>query len=113
MRLCSRAYLDTEQTEQPHIKLAWLADEASGLIALSGGSNGPLDRAIGAGQSTLVQSRCEELQRLFGDRLYVELQRHGMAAERVAEPALVELALRARLAARRDQRAVFRHARRL
>src|SRR6202040_4171582 len=38
MRLCSRSYLDTEQTEQPHIKLAWLADEASGLIALSGGS---------------------------------------------------------------------------
>ena len=92
MRLCSRSYLDTEQTEQPHIKLAWLADEASGLIALSGGSNGPLDRAIGAGQSALAQSRCEELQRLFGDRLYIELQRHGMAAERMAEPALIELA---------------------
>ena len=92
MRLCSRAYLDTEQSEQPHIKLAWLDGEAGGLIALSGGPNGPLDRAIGAGQSALVQSRCEELQRLFGDRLYVELQRHGMAAERIAEPALVELA---------------------
>ena len=44
MRLCSRAYLDTEQSEQPHIKLAWLAGDADGLIALSGGPNGPLDR---------------------------------------------------------------------
>ena len=92
MRLCSRAYLDTEQTERPHIKLAWLAEESNGLIALSGGPGGPLDTAIVAGQSALALARFEELQRLFGDRLYVELQRHGMPAERTAEPALIELA---------------------
>ena len=92
MRLCSRAYLDTEQTERPHLKLDWLAGKTGGLIALSGGINGPLDAAIGAGQSALVVSRCEHLQRLFGDRLYIELQRHGMPAERAAEPALIELA---------------------
>ena len=56
MRLCSRAYLDTEQSEQPHIKRMWLdGGEADGLIALSGGPNGALDRAIGAGQGALVQ----------------------------------------------------------
>ena len=92
MRLCSRAYLDTEQSEQPHIKQSWLADDASGLIALSGGPNGPLDMAIAAGQNTLALARCEELQRLFGDRLYIELQRHGMPAERLAELALIDLA---------------------
>ena len=92
MRLSSRAYLDTEQTERPHIKLAWLAEEAKGLLVLSGGPGGPLDAAIGAGQSALAQARCEALQSLFGDRLYIELQRHGMPAERLAEPALIELA---------------------
>ena len=92
MRLCSRAYLDTEQTERPHIKLAWLAEESNGLVALSGGPNGPLDKAIIAGQSPLALTRCVELQRLFSDRLYIELQRHGMPAERTAEPALIELA---------------------
>jgi DNA polymerase-3 subunit alpha len=92
MRLSSRAYLDTEQTERPHIKLAWLAEEAKGLLVLSGGPGGPLDAAIGAGQSPLAQARCEALQGLFGDRLYIELQRHGMPAERLAEPALIELA---------------------
>jgi DNA polymerase-3 subunit alpha len=92
MRLSSRAYLDTEPTERPHIKLAWLAEEAKGLLVLSGGPGGPLDAAIGAGQSALAQARCEALQRLFGDRLYIELQRHGMPAERLAEPALIELA---------------------
>jgi DNA polymerase III subunit alpha len=92
MRLCSRGYLETAPTERPHLKLAWLADETGGLIALSGGPNGPLDAAIGGGQSALALARCEELQRLFGDRLYIELQRHGMPAERTAEPALIELA---------------------
>ena len=91
MRLSSRAYLETAQHERPHIKLAWLKDETDGLIALTGGPSGPLDVAIAGGQNALALARCEELQRLFGDRLYIELQRHGMASERTVEPALIEL----------------------
>src|SRR5215212_101193 len=92
MRLNSRAFLETPPSEPPHVKLAWLEGETNGLIALSGGPGGPLDMAIVAGQGVLAGSRCETLARLFGDRLYIELQRHGAAAERMAEPALVELA---------------------
>src|SRR5262245_25139241 len=92
MRLNSRAFLETPPNEQPHLKLAWLEGETDGLIALTGGPGGPLDAAIVAGQGNLAGGRCEVLARLFGDRLYIELQRHGMSAERTAEPALVELA---------------------
>ncbi len=92
MRLSSRAYLETQQYEGPHIKLAWLDGETGGLIALSGGPGGPLDAAILGGQNALALSRCETLQRLFGDRLYLELQRHGLPAERTAEAALIECA---------------------
>ncbi|MBO0716038.1 MAG: PHP domain-containing protein, partial [Rhizobiales bacterium] len=49
MRLCSRAYLETGAQERPHIKIAWLDETTDGLIALSGGANGPLDGAIVAG----------------------------------------------------------------
>ena len=91
MRLSSRAYLETEPHERPHIKLAWLDGETDGLIALTGGPNGPLDVAIAGGQNALALARCEELQRRFGDRLYIELQRHGMASERTVEPILIEL----------------------
>jgi DNA polymerase-3 subunit alpha len=94
MRLCSRAYLETAAQERPHIKISWLDGSADGLIALSGGPNGPLDAAIAAGQHPVAQSRCQILQRLFGDRLYIELQRHGMAPERLAEPQLIDLAYR-------------------
>jgi DNA polymerase III subunit alpha len=92
LRLCSRAYLDTAPAERPHVKLDFLAGETGGLIALSGGPEGPLNVAIAGGQGALAAARCEALQRLFGDRLYIELQRHGMAVEQAAEPALVELA---------------------
>jgi DNA polymerase-3 subunit alpha len=92
MRLNSRAFLETPPHEPPHIKLAWLEGETEGLIALTGGPGGPLDAAIVAGQSTLAMARCDALARSFGDRLYIELQRHGMEAERLAEPALLDLA---------------------
>ena len=91
MRLSSRAYLENAPHERPHIKLAWLDGETDGLIALTGGPNGPLDVAIAGGQNALALARCEELQRRFGDRLYIELQRHGMASERTVEPVLIEL----------------------
>jgi DNA polymerase-3 subunit alpha len=91
MRLSSRAYLETAPHERPHIKLAWLDGETDGLVALTGGPSGPLDVAIAGGQNALALARCEELQRRFGDRLYIELQRHGMASERTVEPVLIEL----------------------
>jgi DNA polymerase-3 subunit alpha len=92
MRLNSRAFLETAPHEKPHIKLAWLDGGTDGLVALTGGPGGPLDAAIVAGQGHLASTRCEALLSHFGDRLYVELQRHGAAAERTAEGTLVELA---------------------
>ncbi len=92
MRLNSRAFLETAPNESPHVRLAWLEGETEGLLALTGGPGGPLDAAIVAGQGHLAELRCEALARLFGDRLYIELQRHGGSAERSAEPALIALA---------------------
>src|SRR5215470_11510535 len=92
MWLNSRAFLETAPNEQSHLKLAWLEGETEGLIALTGGPGGPLDTAIAAGQSHLAGARCEKLAQLFGDRLYIELQRHGTRAERAGEPLLIDLA---------------------
>ena len=92
MRLNSRAFLESPPGEKPTLKLDWLEGETAGLICLTGGPNGPLDTVIAAGQSHLAASRLETLMRLFGARLYVALQRHGTPEERMAEPALIELA---------------------
>ncbi|HEY7230617.1 MAG TPA: DNA polymerase III subunit alpha [Pseudolabrys sp.] len=92
MRLNSRAFLDTPANEPPRLKAEWLAGETSGIIALTGGPGGPLDGALAAGQSHLAASRLGTLLELFGDRLYVELQRHGVPSERRSEQGLIDLA---------------------
>jgi DNA polymerase III subunit alpha len=94
MRLTSRAFLDTPSDQAPHVKLDVLEAAASGLIALTGGPGGPLDLAFGAGQAELAAARCTRLFGTFGDRLYIELQRHGRPEEKQIEPALLDLAYR-------------------
>ncbi|MGZ5840090.1 MAG: DNA polymerase III subunit alpha, partial [Croceibacterium sp.] len=92
MRLTSQAFLETPSDQAPHITLAMLETAAAGLIVLTGGPAGPLDLALGAGQTELAAARCARLTALFGDRLYIELQRHALAEERQVEPGLLELA---------------------
>ena len=92
MRLSSRAYLDTPDTAEPHVAWEFLQPLASGLICLTGGPLGPINEAIVQGQASLARERIEKLKAVFGNRLYVELQRHGTEGERMAEPGLVELA---------------------
>src|SRR4051812_20239640 len=89
MDLSSRAFLETPSDARPHIKLDWLEENTDGLIALSGGPGGPLDMEILGSHIERAGARCDVLQRLFRDRLYVELQRHGLRGERVTEPALL------------------------
>ena len=92
VRLVSRSYIGTEGTEAPHVRFSDFAEFASGLIVLTGGPTGPIDRALVEGRPDLARRRLERLAEVFGDRLYVELQRHGMEEERAAEPGLVGLA---------------------
>jgi DNA polymerase-3 subunit alpha len=42
--LVSRAYLDGDSSERPHIMLSWLEEGADGLIALTGATGGPVDQ---------------------------------------------------------------------
>ena len=92
MRLNSRAFLETPVHQTPHIKLDWLKDEALDVIALTGGPEGPLAQALIADQAAIAAQRCEQLAGLFGDRLYIELQRHNIEKERRAEAGLIDLA---------------------
>src|SRR5260370_13592688 len=92
MRLNSRAFLETPTHQSPHIKFEWLEGEAEDLIALTGGPDGPISLALHADHLGLATTRCEALASLFGDRLYVELQRHGIDRERRVEAGLIDLA---------------------
>ena len=92
MRLNSRAFLESPDNHAPRIMFDWLKDETEGLIALTGGPDGPISLALQAGHADLASVRCERLASLFGDRLYIELQRHGRDKERRVEAGLIDIA---------------------
>ncbi|OYW54800.1 MAG: DNA polymerase III subunit alpha [Hyphomicrobium sp. 12-62-95] len=94
MKLVSAAHLGTEGEDAPFVRADQIAKHAGGLIALTGGPDGPIDRALLDGQPGLAEERLAFLKRAFGDRLYVEVQRHGTRAEQEVEPQLLELAYR-------------------
>ncbi len=91
-KLLSAAYLNVEAGDWPHVKPDLLAAHAEGLIALTGGPGGPLNRLIAEGQPEAAKTLLGRLYSIFGNRLYVELQRHGLPEERAAENALIDLA---------------------
>ena len=91
MRLASSVWLDPKDGDEPHVGFDALGDVA-GLIALTGGPAGPIDRALTMGLPELAEARLKRLAPLFDGRLYLEIQRHGLDSERAAEPALIDLA---------------------
>jgi DNA polymerase-3 subunit alpha len=92
MRLGSMAYVDVPPGEPPHVPLAKVLELNGGLICLSGGPDGMIDRALRDGQRDLARDRLATLSEVFDDRLYVELQRHELDEERRIEGALLDLA---------------------
>jgi len=91
-KLLSSAYLDVEPGEVPHVGADRLAQHAEGLILLTGGPNGPVNRLLADGQPQAAEALLDRLANWFGNRLYVELQRHGLANEGAVEEKLIDLA---------------------
>ena len=87
--LSSAAYLDSMGSAEPHVPWEKVAAHSEGLILLSGGPDGPIDPLLAAGKAREAEAALERMLDAFGDRFYVELQRHGLAAEAAAEPGLV------------------------
>jgi DNA polymerase-3 subunit alpha len=92
MRLSTDAYFAGSESGEVVTGVADLAERAEGLIALTGGPEGPIDAELANGNAELARTRLEVLKAMFGDRLYVEFQRHGLPQERAVEPLLLNLA---------------------
>lgn len=92
MKLVTEAALASGGASQPVSTLDKLAAHHDGVIALTGGHGGPLDAALRNGQVAQAKTRLASLHAIFGDRLYVELQRHGRDGEAAIEAHLLKLA---------------------
>ncbi len=81
----------------PHVTLEELTQHAEKVICLTGGPDGPVGRLLCNGQRPAAETLMTRLSQAFGDRLYVELQRHPTEvgvpeAERLTERPFIEIA---------------------
>lgn len=96
MKLSSCLYVD-KGGQLPQVTMEELEAQSEGLICLTGGPDGPIGRLLQQGQRPAAEAMMERLHQIFGDRLYVELQRHpgedgAPQAERLTERGFVEMA---------------------
>ena len=90
--LSSAAYLGSMELAEPGVPWSLVKQHAEGLILLSGGPDGPVDCLFAGGKTAEARAALDAMKAAFGDRFYVELQRHGLDAEKAAEPGLVRWA---------------------
>ena len=76
----------------PYITFDELASYSNGIICLSGAHMGPIGMAVLNGQDNLARSYAERFVKIFGNRFYIEIQRHGLEDEIKTEPAFLEIA---------------------
>ncbi len=92
-RIISEAYTKGEGSGNiVHAPFDTLKKYSEGLIALSGGMKGLIAQSILHGQSDKAKSEAEKLKVVYGDRFYIELQRHNLPEEDKVEDAVIELA---------------------
>ncbi len=75
IRLLSRAYLEGQENDKPHIQWSWLVAAKEGLIILSGGRRGDVGQAILRGRNKKAEQRLQRWLEHFPQHYYLELQR--------------------------------------
>ncbi|MBT2129688.1 DNA polymerase III subunit alpha [Aliiroseovarius lamellibrachiae] len=97
MKLNSCLYLD-KGGDTIQVQLDELEQYCEGVICLTGGAEGPVGKLLQSGHRDKAEALMTRLHRAFGDRLYIELQRHPgeggqpTTGERASERGFVEMA---------------------
>ncbi|WP_411820437.1 DNA polymerase III subunit alpha [Hyphococcus formosus] len=92
LKITSEAFLASRSEEGACASLEWLEGRSDGLICLTGGYDGPIDKLLREDREGDAREALKRLHALFPDRLYVELQRHEARNHESVEPTLIDLA---------------------
>lgn len=90
--LLTQSYVTSDGVSKPRLTWEGISKHAEGLICLSGAVKGPIGQALLAKQNDLALQKAQELKSIYGDRFYIELQRHDTADENLIEDAMIEIA---------------------
>ncbi|HIL01682.1 MAG TPA: DNA polymerase III subunit alpha, partial [Myxococcales bacterium] len=92
MYLVSKAYLEGFYYK-PRVDWSLLEARHEGLICTSGCLSAPVPRAITHGEVDRAWSVAERFRGLFGDRYYLEMQRHGIPDQEVVNQELIKMGI--------------------
>ncbi|MEM6490807.1 MAG: PHP domain-containing protein, partial [Pseudomonadota bacterium] len=92
MTLSSQVFRDPDFSVDRALPLSLILDHADGLLATTGGAGGPVGAALAQGDDGKAKAALDRLAGAFGDRLYVEIQRHSAPAEAATEAGLIAMA---------------------
>ena len=94
LELVSESFLSNEDVDTPHISFEDLESKSDGLIALTGWTSGEVGKLILEAKVSEAEEALLDLRRIFDDRLYIDIQRHGVANERLVEEQKLEFAFK-------------------
>ena len=94
MYLVSHSFLNRQSGISPHIAFDLLKEKSAGLIALSGGVEGPIGKLLGEDQDKKVADLITEFSQIFPNNFYIEITRHKTRNEEKLETKFIELAFK-------------------
>jgi DNA polymerase-3 subunit alpha len=92
MFLVSDSYLKRQNGIVPFVNFELLKQKSSGIIALSGGSEGLIGKLLLQGQDKQAHKFLLEIKEIFNNNFYIEITRHGTKNEDLIEEKLLQLA---------------------
>ncbi|PPR74913.1 MAG: DNA polymerase III subunit alpha, partial [Alphaproteobacteria bacterium MarineAlpha3_Bin4] len=92
LKLLSVAYIGSDDASEPMVPMAAIASHAEGIIAFTGGSDGPVGRLLADARTAEAEDLTRRLSAAFPGNLYVEIMRHSLDIEEETEPGFLKLA---------------------
>ena len=77
IELSSLSYLNNDGTSEPHLNFEELLKNNEGVAIFSGTINGLVGQLFNKGKFSEIEKLYSKLKQKYGDKFYIEIQRHG------------------------------------
>jgi DNA polymerase-3 subunit alpha len=94
LKLASYAYTQPAEGNAPFLTYDMVCEHHEGLLVLTGGLQGGIGLMFANGRAHDAEVLLERLHGVFGDRLYIEINRHRLQDEKRIERSLIDLAIK-------------------
>jgi len=77
IELSSSSYLENDELSDPHVDFELLLNNSDGVAVFSGTVFGLFGKLFDKGKFTEIEKHYSKIKNIFGDRFYLEIQRHN------------------------------------